>query len=122
MDRSIGVNRFLLTVVFLLPSSSVIWASEIDFKGVAFGASEKVFTEKHPTYRCADHLARFKPVGDRYCLARGKPKDDGGDALHQAGTYAGIPANINASFYDDKLASVFISFHARRFNDVLQSI
>lgn len=94
----------------------------IDFKGVLFGASEKEFTGELSGYSCRTLSKESKRIGDRYCSVAGKPGMTSMPALSPAGTYAGVPANVSAFFYNDKFALADIKFFSDEFETVLGAL
>src|SRR5687768_15737657 len=114
--------RYLLIAMLAALPAPAGAADQLDFKGVPFGASEQDFIARHAAFRCRDIEPRFRIAGDRACSVFGKPERPHDGAKHEAGTYAGVPANVFASFYGDRLASVSVTIFAARFDEVLKAL
>jgi hypothetical protein len=108
--------------LLIVPVLSLAAGEDIDFKGVPFGASEQEFTAKHPDFRCSETDARFRVGGDRGCSLFGKPDRAHKGPKHEAGTYAGVPANIMARFYEDRLTSISVTIFSSHFDSVVKAL
>lgn len=115
-------NSVVAVALLTLPVLSLAAGEDIDFKGVPFGASEQEFAERHPDFRCNDTDARVRVGGDRSCILFGKPDRAFESPKHQAGTYAGVPANLLVRFYENRLASVTAFIFPAHFDIVLKAL
>jgi len=116
------MNRVIVAVLLMTASGLLRADVEVTFKGVLFGVSETAFTEKNPGFRCRTTDIRFKASSDRNCTVYGKPEHNYQRPKLEAGTFAGVAANIDAAFFEDKLASVHVYVFATDFEDVLRAL
>jgi hypothetical protein len=94
-----NIARLAVALVVALSGFNA-WAQALEFKGVPFGASVAQFSAAHPRFRC------YKTVS---CSQYGAYSEG---ATYERLTYAGeVVTMIEASFDDDKLDAVRVSFH-----------
>ena len=108
-----------LSIALLLAAVDVYAADQITFNGVPLGLSERMFRSTHSGYGCrAAHWTNL--MCDRVCVA-GSKSGPGAPAAPVAAAFAGMPANIHASFFEDRLALVTVHVVAD-FDDVMTAL
>lgn len=112
----------LLAMLALFACQAQSQAREIDFKGVPFGASEKEFSTKHPSYRCKEIKEEYFVTGDRHCYTHGLPKRSYQDPKTPGGTFAGVAADIYVNFFGDRLETVSVWFFSKDFYIVFAAL
>ena len=104
-----------LSIALLLAAADVYAADQITFNGVPLGLSERMFRNTHSGYRCsAAHWTNL--MCDRVCVAGSKS-----GPAPAAAAFAGMPANIHASFFEDRLALVTV-YVVADFDDVTSAL
>lgn len=121
-DEMTVLLRLLAIACAFLINSVLAADQQIDFKGTALGASEQDFAAKHARYRCSDTEPKFRSLSDRTCFILGKPDKSFQDPKDRDGTFAGVPANIFANFYDNRLHRISVSLFASEFGRVLKAL
>jgi hypothetical protein len=122
MRRELAAGFFLTFVASLAQAQS-----QFEFKGVPLGASEQIFTTAHPHGACiVPGGPSGKTLGDRICTMRSASCASAklsAEVCAEMLSYSGVPVEtISASFYEDKLSSVFITFKRDQYERVTTAL